>query len=179
MKKIIVSILITVAPLIHINAYNYFNQENTFGTILHAGYSFADNGYLEYGANIYYKFSDSFGLITGFNALYGTTPIPEEPYYINKPLPMWNANIGFILGKFFYVSAVYGQCNICKLYNTAHTWNNYSVDIYKQGNYFGVNTGFLFPIPKTNHVGINVNLSYTTHTSFTPSAGVIFYVNNY
>lgn len=163
-----------------INEHKNSDDYSYIGIITRCGYTFADNGYFNYGASLYYNFNPYFGITAGFDGYYGNI------YYynsnndiilydgVNKNFPMWDVRFGFILGKYVSLGGTFGQCNICnpniivhqKYINNGTIYNN-----YKHNNFYGGFITFLCPVSK--YFGLDIDLQYTNHTGFSLSGGLI------
>ena len=159
--------------------YDKRNRTSWFGLSTRFGYSFSDNGYFAYGASVYYTWNNSFGIVGGFDSYYGRILVENEDGSISqyngpyRNFPKWDIRAGFMLGRYLSIGGIYGKCNVCFNHNVVHRWeNNGVVELGAKGMFYG---GFITAIcPISTHLAMNMDVSYTTHTSFNVYLGVTF-----
>ena len=167
---------------------NYYVLDRTYseretasylGIVTRFGYSFSDNGYFSYGASVYYTFNSIIGITAGFDGFAGTIYVYDNSnnivqyYGPYSSLPMWDIRAGVTLGKYVSIGPIYGRCNICKTdLKVVHKYNNNGTYAYSSGGFWGIFASVMAPI--STHLSLNFDMSYTTHTSFTLTAGLIY-----
>ena len=149
------------------------------GIITRFGYSFSDNGYFSYGASFYYTFNSVIGITAGFDGYSGNIYVYNENNEIvaydgpNKSLPMWDIRAGVVLGRYIAIGMIYGQCKVCT--GDVKVVHKYNTSVTRpldgHGNFLGAFGTVMLPI--STHCALNVDLSYTNHTSFTLTGGLI------
>lgn len=158
---------------------NDIDASTYLGVITRFGYSFSDNGYFTYGASIYYTFNSVIGVTAGFDAYAGKIYIYDDHNNIiryNGPyssLPIWNIRAGVTLGKYISLGVIYGQCRICKTdCIVVHKYSDHlTTNVGESGGFWGAFGTVIAPI--STRFALDFDISYTSHTSFALSAGLI------
>lgn len=143
-------------------AFHNRDKNQFAGILTRCGYSYADNLFT-YGVSVFYQWPSGFGITGGFDGYYGNLHT-EEAY--NKALPLWDARLGFC-GKHFGIGAIYGQCTACHHSGT----HRGTIRLNNNGDFIGGFATFICPL--STHFGLNIDVAYTTHTSFNISAGIL------
>ena len=171
------------------NKHYYLNDNNNnhnddydsyLGFTSRFGYTFSDNGYFTYGLSMYYNFNQSIGITAGFDGYYGSIYLESNNTIyrydgVYSKFPMWDVRFGFVLGKYFSLGAIYGQCNVCDPNVVVHQKYINNCTVYNKSNYCNYFGGFItFLCPVSTHFGVDVDLAYTVHTGFSISGGLIF-----
>jgi hypothetical protein len=164
-------------------------RDNTHvGFITRFGYSYNDDCFT-YGGSIIYHFKGNFGLTMGFdgyhlnnrylrqNKIYeetylGIQDIPQDNSANgeekNYKLPMWDARVGFILGRYFSIGGILGKCKLCHN-EVSHVERDFFCAVGDDYIYGGFIT---FILPITKNVGLNMDFALTNHTGFNVGGGI-------
>lgn len=154
------------------------SADKQIGVITRFGYSFAGEGYFDYGASLFYKFNSQFGIIVGVDGASKVSFKKESIKTIYKStvgnISQWDVRGGVILGKYVGIGGIYGNCKVCTDKNTNLEIEGYN---YKKNHIdnnihdYGGFATILLPINK--YIGLDIDVAYTAHTHFNIGGGLI------